>query len=62
MPGLHEAMRTSMTSLETLYCLKEFRIVDIPLSGVSGAVGAVCCVRCAEVVWEMVADPGLAVK
>ena len=43
-----------MTSLETLYCLKEFRIADIPLSGVSGVVGAVCCVMCAEVVWEMV--------
>ena len=38
-----------MTSLETLYCLKEFRIADIPLSGVSGVVGAVCCVMCAEV-------------
>lgn len=43
-----------MTSLETLYCLKEFQIMDIPLRGVSGVVGAVCCVICAEVVWEMV--------
>ena len=43
-----------MTSLETLYCLKEFRIADIPLSGVSGVMGAVCCVMCTEVVWEMV--------
>ena len=43
-----------MTSLETLYCLKEFQIADIPLSGVSGVMGAVCCVLCAEVVWEMV--------
>ena len=43
-----------MTSLETLCCLKEFRIADIPLSGVSGVMGAVCCVMCTEVVWEMV--------
>ena len=43
-----------MTSLETLYCRKEFRIAAIRLSGVSGVVGAVCCVMCAEVVWEMV--------
>ena len=42
-----------MTSLET-YCRKEFRIADIPLSGVSGVMGAVCWVLCAEVVWEMV--------
>ena len=39
---------------ETLYCQKEIWIADIPLSGVSGVVGAVCCVMCAEVVWEMV--------
>ena len=43
-----------MTSLETLYCRKEFRIAAIRLSGVSGVVGAVCCVMCAEVVWEKV--------
>ena len=43
-----------MTSLETLYCWKEFRIADIPLSGVSGVMGAVCSGMCAEVVWGMV--------
>ena len=51
-----------MTSLETLYCLKEFRIADIPLSGVSGVMGAVRCVMCAEVDGRWLADPGLAVK
>lgn len=38
-----------MTSLETLYCQKEFRIADIPLSGVSGVMGAEDVV-----VWKMV--------
>ena len=40
--------------MTSLYCLKEFRIADIPSSGVSGVTGAVCFVMCAEVVWEMV--------
>ena len=43
-----------MTSLETLYCQKEFLIAGIPLSGVSGVMGAVCCGMRAEVVWGMV--------
>lgn len=43
-----------MIFLEMLYCLKEFWIVDILLSGVFGVMGVVCCVLCVEVVWEMV--------
>ena len=42
-----------MTSLET-YCRKEFQLADIPLSGVSGVIAAVCCKMCAEEVWGMV--------
>ena len=30
-----------MTSLEMLYCRKEFQLADIPLSGVSGVMAAV---------------------
>lgn len=43
-----------MTSLETLYCRKEFQLADIPLSGVSGVMAAVCCKMCVEEVWGMV--------
>ena len=43
-----------MTSLETLHCRKEFQLADIPLSGVSSVMAAVCCKMCAEEVWGMV--------
>ena len=48
-PGLHEAMRTSVTSLETLYCLKQFRRADISSGGVFDVEGTLFCGIHAEV-------------
>ena len=42
-------MKISATSLESLFCLKQFRSADIPSGSVSDVEGTVCCGIHAEV-------------